>query len=104
MLFALALYSGYLLLLKENTKGLEIARALVAMQIVNFNIAGIGYLFVTGVYIFIGFFNNDFGMNFGLGNTFHITVLDETTSVVFRMNILALGAFIYLTRVIGKLP
>ena len=57
ILFALTLYSGYLLLLKENPKGLEIARAVVALQIIHFHIAGIGYMFVTGVYIFIGFSN-----------------------------------------------
>src|SRR5688572_5363326 len=74
VLFALTLYSGYLLLLKENVKGLEIGRAVIALQIIHFHIAGVGYLFVTGVYIFVGFANLDFALTFGLENTFTVNI------------------------------
>jgi hypothetical protein len=103
LLFALTLYSGYLLLLKENPKGLEIGRAVVALQIIQFHIGGLGYLFVTGVYIFIGFVNLDFATTVGIENTFHVNLSDDTSNVAFRLNILALGVFIYLTRVIKKI-
>lgn len=103
-LFGMALYAGYLLLLKESPKGLGIARALVALQIIHFGIAGIEYLFVTGIYIFVGFSNLHFSMNFGLENTFQISFSDESNNFIFHVNILALFVFIYLTRVLDKLP
>ncbi len=103
ILFGLTVYSGYLLLLKENVKGLEIGRAVIALQIINFHIAGLGYLFVTGAYIFVGFTNLNFALNFGLANTFIINLSEDTSNVVFRLNILALAIFIYLTRVINKI-
>ena len=103
VLFALTLYSGYLLLLKENVKGLEIGRAVIALQIIHFHIAGIGYLFVTGVYVFVGFANLDFGLTFGLENTFTINISEETDNLLFKVNILALAIFIYLTRVMNKI-
>jgi len=103
LLFGMTVYSGYLLLLKENAKGLEIGRAVIILQIIQFHIAGLGYLFVTGAYIFIGFANLNFGMNFGLENTFTINLSDDTSNIVFRINILALAIFIYLTRVMNKI-
>ena len=103
VLFGLALYSGYLLLIQENAKGLEIGRAVIALQVVHFQIAGIGYLFVTGPFIFVGFANLNFGMNIGLDNTFTVHISDAATDVVFRINILALSIFLYLTRLIRKM-
>jgi hypothetical protein len=103
LLFGLTLYSGYLLILKENEKGLEIGRAVIALQIIHFHIAGIGYLFVTGVYIFIGFSNAAFGINFGLDNTFLMNITDDTDRFTFRINVLALAIFIYLTKVMHKI-
>ena len=103
VLFGLALYSGYLLLIQENAKGLEIGRAVIALQVVHFQIAGIGYLFVTGPFIFVGFANLNFGMNIGLDNNFIIRLSDAVTDVVFRINILALSIFLYLTRLIKKI-
>ena len=103
ILFGLTLYSGYLLLLKENVKGLEIGRAVIALQIIHFHIAGVGYLFVTGVYAFLGFANLDFGLKFGLDNTFVINLSEETDLILFKINILALGIFIYLTKVMNKI-
>ena len=103
VLFALTLYSGYLLLLKENVRGLEIGRAVIALQIIHFHIAGIGYLFVTGIYIFVGFANLDFRLTFGLENTFMINISEETDNILFKVNILALAIFIYLTKVRNKI-
>ena len=103
LLFALTLYSGYLLLLKENPKGLEIGRAVVALQIIQFNIGGLTYVFFTGAYVTVGFVNLDFGMRFGLENTFQINLLDDTSNLVLHLNILALGIFIYLTKAINKI-
>ncbi len=103
LFFALTFYSGYLLLLKENENGLEIGRAVIALQIIQFHIMGIGYLFVTGGYIFAGFNNINFGVTFGLENTFVINFSEETSNFIFRVNILALGIFIYLTRIIKKI-
>jgi hypothetical protein len=103
ILFGMTVYSGYLLLLRENVKGLEIGRAVIVLQIIQFHIAGLGYLFVTGAYIFVGFANLNFAMNFGLENTFTINLSDDTSNVVFRVNILALAIFIYLTRVMNKI-
>ena len=103
VLFGLTVYSGYLLLLKENVKGLEIGRAVIALQIIHFHIAGVGYLFVTGAYIFLGFSNLNFGLNFGLENTFTINISEESDNILFRINILALAVFIYLTKVMDKI-
>ena len=103
ILFGLTVYSGYLLLLKENVRGLEIGRAVIAVQIIQFHIAGLGYLFVTGAYIFVGFANLNFALNFGLDNTFTINLSDDTSNVVFRVNILALAIFIYLTKVMNRI-
>ena len=103
VLFGLTVYSGYLLLLKENVKGLEIGRAVIALQIIHFHIAGVGYLFVTGAYIFLGFSNLNFGLNFGLENTFTINISEESDNILFRINILALAVFIYLTKVMNKI-
>lgn len=102
-LFALTTYSGYLLLVKENAKGLEIGRAVIALQLIQFHIAGLGYLFVTGAYAFVGFANLNFGLTFGLQNTFTINISEDTSHVVFRLNILALSVFIYLTRLMNKI-
>lgn len=103
VLYGLTVYSGYQLLFKENIKGLEIGRAVIILQIINFHIAGLGYLFVTGAYIFVGFTNLNFALNFGLENTFLINLSDDTSNVVFRVNILALAIFIYLTKVMNKI-
>jgi len=92
-----------LLLLKENVRGLEIGRAVIALQIIQFHVAGLGYLFVTGAYIFVGFANLNFALNFGLENTFTINLSDDTSNVVFRLNILALAIFIYFTGVMNKI-
>ena len=102
MLFALTVYSGYLLLLKENVKGLEIGRAVIALQVINFHIGGVGYLFVTGAYMFAGFVDLDIGITAGLENTFVINIADESDQVVFRVNILALAIFIYLSKVMNR--
>jgi hypothetical protein len=102
VLFGLAVYSGYLLLIKEDIKGVEIGRAVIALQIIQFHIAGLGYLFVTGAYVFVGFENLNFGLNFGLENTFLINLSEDTSNVVFRVNVLAVGIFIYLTRMLNK--
>ncbi|MEX2231159.1 MAG: hypothetical protein WD824_03290 [Cyclobacteriaceae bacterium] len=103
VLFGLTLYSGYLLLLKENVKGLEIGRAVIALQILHFHIAGIGYLFVTGAFIFTGFNNFNFGRTFGFQNTFLINISEETGNILFKVNILALAIFFYLTKVMKKI-
>ena len=58
---------------------------------------------MTGAYIFVGFANLNFGINFGLENTFTINLSDDTSNIVFRVNILALAIFIYLTRVMNKI-
>jgi hypothetical protein len=100
VLFGLTFYSGFLLLLKEDNKGLEIGRAIIAVQIINFNIAGLEYLFVTGAYIFCGFTNLKFAIKFGFENTFWIGIYDEPTNFVLRLNILALAVFLYLSRTI----
>lgn len=102
-LFVLAFYSGYLLLFKEDVKGLEIGRAVVALQIIHFHIAGVGYLFVTGVYVFVGFTNFNFNVSFGIENTFAVNVSEETSNVLIKVNILALIIFMYLTRVRNKI-
>lgn len=93
ILFGLTVYAGYLVLLKEDVKGLEIGRAVIALQVIQFHIAGIGYLFVTGAYVFFGFANLHFALTFGLENTFLINLTDDTSDVVFRLNILALTFF-----------
>lgn len=103
VLFGLTFYSGYLLLLKENVRGLEIGRAVITLQIVQFHIAGLGYLFVTGAYIFVGFANLNFALTFGVENTFTINLSDDTSNVVFRLNILALSIFIYLTKLMNRI-
>jgi hypothetical protein len=103
LLFGLTVYSGYLLLIKENVKGLEIGRAVIALQIIQFHIAGLGYFFVTGAFIFVGFQNLNFAMNFGLQNTFTINLSEDTSNVLFKVNILALAIFFYLTRVMNKI-
>ena len=103
ILFGLTFYSGYLLLLKENEKGLEIGRAIIAIQILNFNIAGLEYLFITGVYIFCGFTNLNFALKFGFENTFWIGIYDGPTDFVLKINILALAIFLYLSRTIKKI-
>jgi hypothetical protein len=103
VLYGLAAYSGYLLLLKENVRGIEIGRLVIILQVINFHVAGLGYLFVTGAYVFIGFANFDFGLNFGVDNTFAINLTEGTGVVIFRVNILALAIFIYLNRVLDKI-
>jgi hypothetical protein len=103
LLFALTLYSGYLILLKEDEKGLEYGRAVIALQIVQFHILGVGYLFVTGGYIFIGFTNFNFGIKFGLDNTFMINLAEETNNFQLRLNVLALTIFMYLSKVMNKI-
>jgi hypothetical protein len=102
ILFGLTVYAGYLLLIKDSVKGLEIGRAIIALQIVNFHIAGVGYLFVTGAYIFVGFTNLNFALSFGMESAFIINLSDDTSNVAFRLNILALPIFIYMTRVIDR--
>jgi uncharacterized membrane protein len=103
LFFALTLYSGYLILLKEDEKGLEYGRAVIALQIVQFHIMGIGYLFVTGGYIFVGVTNLNFGINFGLENTFVINLAEETNNFQLRINVLALAIFMYLSKVLKKI-
>jgi hypothetical protein len=100
-LFGLTTYSGFLLL-KENEKGLEIGRAIVAMQIVNFHIAGLGYSFITGAYLFFGISNARFGFDFGLDTGFLIELADESTNFVLRLNILAVAVFVYLSRTLNR--
>lgn len=102
VLFGLAVYSGYLLLIKENIKGIEIARAVIALQMIQFHIAGLGYLFVTGAFLFVGFENANLGFNFGLESVFSVTLSEDTSNVVLRINILAVGIFFYLTKTLNK--
>ena len=103
MLYGLTLYSGYLLLIKEDEKGLEIGRAVISLQIINFNIAGLQYVFITGAYLFFGFRNINVHLNFGLENTFLIKLYNESQDFVFNINILALGVFLYLSRTLSKI-
>jgi hypothetical protein len=103
VLFGFTFYSGYLLLLKENEKGLEIARAVSALQIIHFNIAGLEYAFITGAYLFFGFKNANIGFDFGLLTSFTVSLYDEAQATVFQINILALGVFLYLSRTIKRI-
>jgi hypothetical protein len=103
LFYALTLYSGYLILLKEDEAGLEYGRAVIALQIIQFHILGVGYLFVTGGYIFIGVTNLNFAINFGLENTFVINLAEETNNFQLRLNILALAIFMYLSKVMSKI-
>jgi hypothetical protein len=100
--FGLTFYAGYLLLLKEDERGLEIGRSVVAMQLLNFKIGGLGYSFITGAYVFFGFVNLHGGLNFGLETEFTVA-LSEDSTFIFRINILALAVFIYLTRTMRKI-
>jgi hypothetical protein len=100
--FGLTFYAGYLLLLREDERGLEIGRSVVAMQLLNFKIGGLGYSFITGAYIFFGFVNLNGGLNFGLETEFSVTLSDDSP-FIFRINILALAVFIYLTRTMRKI-
>ncbi len=102
-LFALTFYSGYLLLIKQDEKGIEYARAVVALQLINFHIYGVGYMFITGAFIFIGFNNLNFGFDVGLNTTFVINLSEETNNFLFRVNILALAVFIYLSRLMNRI-
>ena len=103
MLYGLTLYSGYLLLIKEDEKGLEIGRAVISLQIINFNIAGLGYVFITGAYLFFGFRNLNVHLNFGLDNIFLVNLYEESADFIFNINILALGVFLYLSRTLSKI-
>ena len=99
--FGLTGYAGFQLL-KENEKGLEIARAIIAIQIISFHIAGLGYSFVTGAYLFVGITNAQIGFKFGLETNLSITLADESTDFVLRLNLLAIIAFIYLSRLLKQ--
>jgi hypothetical protein len=103
VLFGFTFYSGYLLLLKENEKGLEIARAVSSLQIIHFNIAGLEYIFITGAYLFFGFKNANVGFDFGLQTSFTVNLYDEAPAMVVQINILALGVFLYLSRTIRRI-
>lgn len=103
LLYGLTLYSGYLLLIRENEKGLEIGRAVISLQILSFNIAGLGYVFVTGGYIFFGFRNITVHLDFGLNNTFLVNLYDEPQDFILNINILALAVFLFLNRTIYKI-
>lgn len=102
-LYGLTFYSGYLLLIKNDISGMEIGRAIIALQIIHFAIAGVEYVFVTGAHISIGFINWHFVFNFGLDNKFLISLYDESSNFLFKVNLLALAIFIYLSRTLTKL-
>ncbi|MFT5618550.1 MAG: hypothetical protein ACI85I_001785 [Arenicella sp.] len=102
LLFAFTGYSGYLLLVQENEKGLDYLRAIVAVQIIQFHLFGIGYYFVTGGFATIGIINISLNFNFGFDNNFIINLTEENNDFILRLNILALFAFGYLTRMIQK--
>lgn len=101
-LYALTLYSGYLLLIKNDEKGLIYGRAVVAMQMVHFVIGGISYLFVTGAFLFAGFENFSFGFNFGLDNVFMINIDAPGNMFALKGNVLAIGVFLYLSKTLKK--
>lgn len=101
VIFGVAAYSG-LLLLQEKEKGLEIARGIVAIQILNFNIAGLGYSFVTGAFLFVGIANARLGFDFGLDTRLAITLADDSSNFVLQANLLAIVAFIYLSRLLKR--
>jgi hypothetical protein len=103
VLFLLTAYSGYLILIKESENGLVYGRAIVALQIIKFHILGIGYYFVTGGYLFIGFNNLNFGFDFGLGTKFSVQIFDDISNVMFQLNILALVVFIYLSKLLNRI-
>ncbi|HBK88569.1 MAG: hypothetical protein U0289_06610 [Cyclobacteriaceae bacterium] len=102
VLFGLTMYSGYLLL-KEDEKGLEIGRAIIALQILNFDIAGLSYLFTTGGAVLFGLGNSKIGFDFVIQTGFTINLNDESTNFILRINLLAIGLFVYLSRTIRKL-
>ena len=101
LIFGLTTLSG-LLIFKENEKGLVYARAIVALQFINFKIAGLGYYFVTGAYLFVGINGSEIGFEYGL-NTGMNFILGDSDVLMFRLNLLAIGAFIYLTRLLNQL-
>ncbi len=102
VIFGLTALSGYFIFI-ENDKGLEYARAIAALQIVHFHIGGIGYYFVTGVYAFVGLINADFGLRFGLDNGMFINVASDPSLFILRINILAIGVFIYISKLLNRL-
>jgi hypothetical protein len=101
-LFGLTMYSGYLLL-RGNENGLEIGRAIIALQIINFDIAGLSYLFTTGGAILFGLTNSKLGFDFVIETGFTINLSDESTNFILRVNLLAIGLFIYLSRIIRRI-
>jgi hypothetical protein len=64
---------------------------------------GIGYLFVSGGFIFVGLSNLNFGMNFGLEDTFVINLAAESSYFQLRINVLVLALFMYLIDVFKKI-
>jgi hypothetical protein len=101
-LFGLTTYAGYLLF-KEKEKGLEIGRAIAAMQIIYFDISGLSYLFTTGIAIMFGLKDSNVGFDFVVQTGFTINLIDEPVNFIFKINLLALGIFLYLSRTINKI-
>lgn len=101
-LFALTTYSGYLLVAKGNATGLEIGRAIVALQIIGFQGAGFAYVFITGPYAVIRFGSSNAGFNLGLRLAFEISIYEDVGGFLVQVNIIALVAFIYLTRAYNR--
>jgi hypothetical protein len=100
-LFGLTTYAGYLLF-RENEKGLEFARAISAIQLIYFDISGVSYLFTTGFAIMFGLKNSDVGFDFVVQTGFTINLTDNPVNFIFKINLLALGIFLYLSRTISK--
>ncbi|NOS92875.1 MAG: hypothetical protein HOP30_13205 [Cyclobacteriaceae bacterium] len=102
LLFLATAYSGYLLF-KEEERGIEIGRAVILLQIVNFKIYGLTYFFVTGAYVFAGIYGQELGVKFGLDTGLSIVLDEDEPHFILRINLLALIIFIYLTKLLNKI-
>jgi hypothetical protein len=99
-LYAHSVYCG-ILLLKNDSSGLNHSLANQCLQVLNFSIPGFTFLYVSGCYFTIGLDIGDaFTFAFGLGiSSWKITLNSETTgSMLFNFNFVAFFLILFIYR------
>jgi hypothetical protein len=96
--FGFTIHSGYLLL-KEDVRGIKRGMLVAALQMVNFNVAGISYVFVTGLHL--GFYISRYMAGFSAHFQTVCWVFIGRGDGFYQVgvNLFALGLYFYLRKI-----
>lgn len=103
LLYGYSIYCG-VLLIGGNSKGLNQTQINQYLQVISVFISGFAFQYYSGIYLSIGIDLSHpihFKWNWGL-STFQMNLASKSESILFNLNLVALGLILYTDRLMRK--